>query len=220
MKLLSDDGIRQDGRYAHEIREISFLQHINNNTFILDYLQGGTSVSVVIDGPKERVKNKNKISLKLKFSNTSRNEINVSIETINELLKKITNLFETVILISDISVVDVDVCINNDDGSLYSCIVNSIGMALCCAGIPMKDVPISLCIGYFNRCFVFDLCSSEENSKFATFDIVYFANTGNIAYFKLNGRMEIEGIDFVFKQGLEGMKKIFNRFSEFTVGDG
>lgn len=213
MDIVSEDGYRIDGRKALETRTAAARQCVVDNKLLFELDHGATKVSASIDGPKERHRQKHIVRIDISFLDTTQQEYQRNSEKIRELERNVTNVFKEVLLLPESSYVDVVVAVKQDDGSVFSTIVNCISLGLCYSGIPMKDVVVGATVGFVSNTFFVDICGAEESYKYPYMTIVLMVHRRKLAYLRMVGKIEYEGFNEMFRHGYDASCSIFSKFT-------
>eukprot|EP00388_Colpodella_angusta_P007877 GDKJ01021931.1.p1 GENE.GDKJ01021931.1~~GDKJ01021931.1.p1 ORF type:complete len:261 (-),score=57.51 GDKJ01021931.1:42-824(-) len=143
---------RVDGRDFEEFRPVCFRTNVLTSTPGSAYCSLGsedsatkTEVIVSIDGPKpsQRVAaEKAELCVNIQFSPMCRKVYDSNAPELRRLENDVCQCFESAILLNEYpkSRIEINVVILQDDGELFSAIVNSASLAVASAGIGMKDL--------------------------------------------------------------------------------
>lgn len=213
MDIISEDGYRVDGRKALEKRTMIARQSIVDNKLLFELDHGATKVAALLDGPKERHRQKHMVSVDVSFLDTSQQEHQKNSEKIRELEKNVTDVFKNVLLLPESSYVDIVVVVKQDDGSVFSTIVNCISLGLCYSGTPMKDVVVSATVGFVSNTFFVDICGAEESYKCPYMTVALMMHRRKLAYLYMVGKIEYEGFNDMFRHGYDASCSIFSEFA-------
>lgn len=172
MDILNEFGIRIDGRLPNETRNIK-IEYMNGPTIL--YSQGLTEIRTAVVGPKPKT-TRSHINICLSVGKMTSIEIKNRNKMADDMKYKIMDIFQNIIIVKPASCVDFDIVVLQDNGSLFSAIVNS--MSICCAyaGIQIIDLVLSCTVGVFSHANLFDMCISEEDYKLPSFTICYGIN--------------------------------------------
>ncbi len=110
-------------------------------------------------------------------------------------------------------VVDVQIYIIQADAGTRTAGINAASMALAQAGIPMKDLVCSLALGKLDKELVADVNKEEEDFKegegATDFAIAKLANSDKFTLMQMDGKIQPELVNEIFKMGTEACKEIF-----------
>jgi exosome complex component RRP41 len=212
-KLITDDGLRLDGRRADEIRpmkiEIGVLSRADGSC----YLEWGKNkVLVGVFGPREvhprRTQRADTAVIRYKYNMASfsvedRARPGPSRRSI-EISKVSREAFEPVIMteLFPKTAIDVFVEVLQADAGTRTAAINASSVALADAGIPMKGLITSCAFGKVDGQIVLDLNKEEDNYGEADFPVA-MTQDGEITLLQMDGHLTLEEI----KKGLELVKK-------------
>lgn len=211
MNIISTEGYRQDGRKADELRFIDIKHSIINNKSTLQLDQGCTKVISTVLDMKEKAKPKYKLDLKVKFLadfNQDRNDMCYEME------QNVLKIFEPFLILPKNFVLEAEVVIKQDDGSLLTTIVNSLSLNFCICGVAMTDTLVAVSTGCVLNKFIIDLTASEEgrHPRVALGSLIHREKIGFIKEIeKIDCKKLIEMIDIANSAN----KMIFASFEEY-----
>lgn len=185
--------LRTDGRFSNELRKLTIEQHTIENKTYVTFSQGLTKVRTSISQNKE----KGQVGVLVNFSELSRNEP-LNDRRVYEMKTKIASIFNDAVS-SDFQI-DINIDILQDNGSLFSVIINSITLCLCYCGISINDMILSLTCNNYT-----DLIYEEEKNSCC---VVMSANFNKILYFHLSGKCQKSDIQVALKNAISGIEKI------------
>lgn len=218
MDIISEDGYRIDGRKALETRAMAARQSTVDNKLLFELDHGATKVAASIDGPKERHRQKHMVSVDISFLDTTQQEHQGNSEKVRELEKNVRDVFKEVLLLPESSYVEIAVVVKQDDGSVFSTVVNCISLGLCYSGIPMKDVVVGATVGFVSNTFFVDICGAEESYKYPYMTIALMMHRRKIAYLRMAGKIEYEGFNDMFRHGYDASCSMFSEFPGLLKG--
>jgi exosome complex component RRP41 len=212
-KLITDDGLRLDGRRADEIRpmkiEIGVLSRADGSC----YLEWGKNkVLVGVFGPREvhprRTQRADTAVIRYKYNMASfsvedRARPGPSRRSI-EISKVSREAFEPVIMteLFPKTAIDIFVEVLQADAGTRTAALNASSVALADAGIPMKGLITSCAFGKVDGQIVLDLNKEEDNYGEADFPVA-MTQDGEITLVQMDGHLTPDEI----KKGLELVKK-------------
>lgn len=212
-KLITDDGLRLDGRRADEIRpmkiEIGVLSRADGSC----YLEWGRNkILVGVFGPREahprRSQRADTAVIRYKYNMASfsvedRARPGPSRRSI-EISKVSREAFEPVIMaeLFPKTAIDIFVEVLQADAGTRTAAINASSVALADAGIPMKGLITSCAFGKVDGKIVLDLNKDEDNYGDADFPVA-MTQDGEITLVQMDGHLTPEEI----KEGLELVKK-------------
>ena len=212
-KLITDDGLRLDGRRADEIRpmkiEIGVLSRADGSC----YLEWGRNkILVGVFGPREahprRMQRADSAVIRYKYNMASfsvedRARPGPSRRSI-EISKVSREAFEPVIMaeLFPKTAIDIYVEVLQADAGTRTAAINASSIALVDAGIPMKGLITSCAFGKVDGQIVLDLNKEEDNYGEADFPVA-MTQDGEITLMQMDGHLTPDEI----KKGLELVKK-------------
>lgn len=212
-KLITDDGLRLDGRRADEIRpmkiEIGVLSRADGSC----YLEWGRNkILVGVFGPREahprRMQRADSAVIRYKYNMASfsvedRARPGPSRRSI-EISKVSREAFEPVIMaeLFPKTAIDIYVEVLQADAGTRTAAINASSIALADAGIPMKGLITSCAFGKVDGQIVLDLNKEEDNYGEADFPVA-MTQDGEITLMQMDGHLTPDEI----KKGLELVKK-------------
>src|SRR5665647_839301 len=212
-KLITDDGLRLDGRRADEIRpmkiEIGVLSRADGSC----YLEWGRNkILVGVFGPREahprRMQRADSAVIRYKYNMASfsvedRARPGPSRRSI-EISKVSREAFEPVIMaeLFPKTAIDIYVEVLQADAGTRTAAINASSIALADAGIPMKGLITSCAFGKIDGQIVLDLNKEEDNYGEADFPVA-MTQDGEITLIQMDGHLTPDEI----KKGLELVKK-------------
>jgi exosome complex component RRP41 len=212
-KLITDDGLRLDGRRADEIRpmkiEIGVLSRADGSC----YLEWGKNkILVGVFGPREahprRMQRADAAVIRYKYNMASfsvedRARPGPSRRSI-EISKVSREAFEPVIMaeLFPKTAIDIFVEVLQADAGTRTAALNASSVALADAGIPMKGLITSCAFGKVDGEIVLDLNKDEDNYGEADFPVA-MTQDGEITLLQMDGHLTPDEI----KKGMELVKK-------------
>jgi exosome complex component RRP41 len=212
-KLITEDGLRLDGRRADEIRpmkiEIGVLSRADGSC----YLEWGKNkILVGVFGPREvhprRTQRAGTAVIRYKYNMASfsvedRARPGPSRRSI-EISKVSREAFEPVIMteLFPKTAIDIFVEVLQADAGTRTAAINASSIALADAGIPMKGLITSCAFGKVDGQIVLDLNKEEDNYGEADFPVA-MTQDGEITLVQMDGHLTPDEI----KKGLEYVRK-------------
>ncbi|MDQ1274573.1 MAG: exosome complex component [Euryarchaeota archaeon] len=213
LTLITDDGLRLDGRRADEIRpmkiEIGVLSRADGSC----YLEWGRNkILVGVFGPREahprRSQRADSAVIRYRYNMASfsvedRARPGPSRRSI-EISKVSREAFEPVIMAEMFpkTAIDIFVEVLQADAGTRTAAINASSIALADAGIPMKGLITSCAFGKVDGQIVLDLNKEEDNYGEADFPVA-MTQDGEITLVQMDGNLTPDEI----KKGLELVKK-------------
>lgn len=217
-KLITDDGLRLDGRHADEIRpmkiEIGVLSRADGSC----YLEWGRNkILVGVFGPREahprRSQRADTAVIRYKYNMASfsvedRARPGPSRRSI-EISKVSREAFEPVIMaeLFPKTAIDIFVEVLQADAGTRTAAINASSIALADAGIPMKGLVTSCAFGKVDGQIVLDLNKEEDNHGEADFPVA-MTQDGEITLLQMDGNLTPDEIRKGFELVKKGCKEI------------
>lgn len=212
-KLITDDGLRLDGRRADEIRPMKIEVGVLSRADGSCYLEWGKNkILVGVFGPREahprRSQRADNAVIRYRYNMASfsvedRARPGPSRRSI-EISKVSREAFEPVIMteLFPKTAIDIFVEVLQADAGTRTAAINASSIALADAGIPMKGLITSCAFGKVDGQIVLDLNKEEDNYGEADFPVA-MTQDGDITLLQMDGHLTPEEI----KKGLELVKK-------------
>lgn len=217
-KLITDDGLRLDGRHADEIRpmkiEIGVLSRADGSC----YLEWGRNkILVGVFGPREahprRLQRADTAVIRYRYNMASfsvedRARPGHSRRSI-EISKVSREAFAPVIMaeLFPKTAIDIFVEVLQADAGTRTAAINASSIALADAGIPMKGLVTSCAFGKVDGQIVLDLNKEEDNYGEADFPVA-MTQDGEITLLQMDGNLTPEEIRKGFELVKKGCKEI------------
>jgi exosome complex component RRP41 len=214
LKLISEEGIRIDGRRLEELRplkiEIGVLDKSDGSAYVE---LGRTKIFAAVFGPREvhpkHLALPDRAILNCRYHMTSfsvdeRKPLGMTRREI-ELSKVIREALESVVFLEEFPRTSIDVYVEviQADGGTRTAGLTAASLALAEAGIPMADLVAAVAIGKVEGHLVLDLCDIEDKYGEADMPIAMAPRLNSIVLLQLNGRLMKEE----FRKALELAKK-------------
>lgn len=199
-ELLTDDGIRNDGRHVDEARpfevEVGVLTQANGSALVR---QGKNVILAGVMGPYEAERHSQYLDravLKVRYhmqpySTNDRKSPTYSRREM-ELSRAIREALEPAVILTDLPRTEIDVFIEvlQADGGTRCASVNAASVALADAGISMKDLVTAVAIGKIRDTLVIDINDLEDENGQADFPIAMMPNKDKITLLQMNGLLD------------------------------
>ena len=214
LKLVSEEGIRIDGRRLEELRplkiEIGVLDKSDGSAYVE---LGKTKIFAAVFGPREvhpkHLALPDRAILNCRYHMTSfsvdeRKPLGMTRREI-ELSKVIREALESVVFLEEFPRTSIDVYVEviQADGGTRTAGLTAASLALAEAGIPMADLVAAVAVGKVEGHLVLDLCDIEDKYGEADMPIAMAPRLNSIVLLQLNGRLTKEE----FRKALELAKK-------------
>ena len=235
IKLISEDGIRVDGRRPEELRPIKMEVGVLDKSDGSAYVEfGKTHVYAAVFGPKEahpkHLALPERAILNCRyhmasFSVEERKTLGMTRREV-ELSKVIREALETVIFLEEFPRTSIDVYIEvvQADGGTRTTGLTAASLALADAGIPMIDLVAAVAVGKVDGQLVLDINDVEDKYGEADLPIGISPRLNSIVLLQLNGRLTREefpkalelaqkGISEIYRLQIEALKKKYSKLS-------
>ena len=208
-EILSVAGLRGDGRRPNELRRVhgrlGMLSHVDGSAYLE---QGNTKVLVTVSGPREspyhldgpadrcRLElhwNTAAFSAPEKKRKNDRRTIDWS-AIIKEGLMSVLMLH----LIPN-SQIDVGIHVLQMDGSVPSCVMNAVTLALIDAGIPMSDYMCAATISLYEDQPLLDINHLEESAFLPVMTMAVLPRTQTISLLHMETKLAIDKVPWMIE---------------------
>merc|ERR1712137_420300 len=217
-ELISEEGLRIDGRRAEELRNIkcklSVAPDADGSAF---YQQGHTEVIATVYGPMESKRRNaahdraiiNCEYLMAPFSTAERKNTRKGDRRSTEIALLIKQTFEAIVLceLAPRSQIDIFVSVIQADGGTRCAAINAVTLALIDAGIPMREFVCSCAAGFVNGTAILDLNYVEDSSG-ADLPIALLPQSGKITMLQMDSKLRLDEFEQVMHLAVEGCKKL------------
>lgn len=219
-KLVSEDGIRHDGRRLDELRptkmEVSILSNASGSAYV-EF--GKTRVVAAVYGPREPPQRymvlPHRAVLRCRyhmapFSTDERKNPAPSRREI-EISKVIREALEPVVISEAFPRTSIDVFIEviSADGGTRTAALNAASLALADAGIPMRDLVAAVAVGKVNGYLVLDIDQVEDNYGEADMPIAMAPSLNMVTLLQLNGVMSSQEFRQALDLAFKGINEIY-----------
>lgn len=231
--LLSEAGIRVDGRRPGELRKINCKLGVFEQADGSAYLEmGNTNVLAAVFGPHEvsrtgksrgPVHDKALINCQYSqatFSTIERKRKPRADLRSNELTNNMKEIFDNVILTSLFpnSQIDIFFEVLQSDGSNLSACVNAATLALTHAGIPIKDFVVSCSATLVDDNTLIDVSRLEEStSNLPVLSLSVLAKSNQIVSMESIGRVPLDKIEKLIDSAATGCEEIHQLFKTVVL---
>ncbi|GIY35772.1 exosome complex component RRP41 [Caerostris darwini] len=222
IELLSDQGIRMDGRRPNELRKIECKLGVSKTGDGSAYFQQGhTTVLVTVYGPHDMIGRKSKALLDRAlincqyrtgpFSGANRNKQSLYDRRAQEMSNILQASFETVILTNLYpgSQIDMFFTVLHADGGNCSACINAGTLALINAGIPIKDFLCACSAGFVKETPIMDINHYESFLGGTELNLAILKKSELIACDEMTERIHIDHIGKIRKIAIQGCKDIY-----------
>jgi len=241
-KLISEDGVRVDGRKPDELRPIKMEVGVLDKSDGSAYVEfGKTKVFAAVFGPKEvhpkHLALPERAILNCRYHMTSfsveeRKPLGMTRREV-ELSKVIREALETVVFLEEFPRTSIDIYIEviQADGGTRTTGLTAASLALADAGIPMADIVAAVAVGKVDGHLVLDLNDVEDKYGEADLPVAMAPRLNSIVLLQLNGRLSKEefpraialaqrGISKIYQLQREALKKKYSAISFEEVEEG
>nr|CAG4649603.1 EOG090X0BHT [Scapholeberis mucronata] len=230
-ELLSDQGLRIDGRRPNELRRIRCSLGIFAQADGSAYLeQGNTKVLAAVYGPHEIRGSKSKALHDKAFINCQYSTATFSMgerkrrprgdRKSTEMSTHLEETFAAAIRteLYPRSQIDIFVEILQADGGNYTACVNAAMMALVDAGVPLKDTVVSCTASLVKNVPLVDVNHVEQSGGSPELVVSILPHSGEIVYMSLTQRFHIDHLSKVLDTAIKGCKDIGDILNEIMRG--
>ncbi len=213
-KLISDDGIRNDGRKIDELREIKFDIGVLKNTDGSAYVEWGrTKILVGVMGPREShpkhlaLADKARIDAFYRMASFSVEEWKSPAPSRREteLSKVIREALSPAVFTEYFPRTSIDIFIEvlQADGSTRCAAISAASLALVDAGIPMRDLVASIAVGKVDGQLVLDVQDKEDKEGESDMPMAYMPSKNAVTLLQMDGQITQEE----FARSIDMLKK-------------
>ncbi|XP_046446615.1 exosome complex component RRP41-like [Daphnia pulex] len=230
-ELLSDQGLRIDGRKPNELRRIRCSLGIFSQADGSAYLeQGNTKVLAAVYGPHEIRGSKSKALHDKAFVNCQYSTATFSMgerkrrprgdRKSTEMSTHLEETFAAAIRteLYPRSQIDIFVEVLQADGGNYTACVNAAMMALVDAGVPLKDTVVSCTASLVKDVPLVDVNHVEQSGGSPELVVSILPHSGEIVYMSLTQRFHIDHLSKVLDTAIKGCKDIGAILNEIMKG--
>ncbi|MEB3774279.1 MAG: exosome complex exonuclease Rrp41 [Desulfurococcales archaeon] len=217
--LITEEGLRHDGRRPDELRQVRMEVDVLENadgSALVEF--GGTKVLAAVYGPREPIQKyivlPDKAVLRVRyhmapFSTSERKSPAPSRREV-ELSKVIREALESVVL-SDLyprTVIDVFIEVLQADGGTRTTGLTAASLALADAGIPLRALVGAVAVGKIGGTLVLDIDEVEDNYAEADMPVGAAPDIGLVTLFQINGVMTKEEVAKGLDMALNAIERI------------
>ena len=219
-QLMSEDGIRCDGRRIDQIRNVSIKVGILKNAGGSAYIEfGKNKILAGIFGPRDvhpkHMADQDTGILRCRyhmspFSVTERKNPAPSRREI-EISKVIKEALKPAVILKDFprTVVDVFIEVLQADGGSRCAALDAASVALVDAGIPMKDMVSACAAGKVADKIILDVNDEEDKEGQADMPVAYMPNLGKVTLMQLDGILTLEEYKKCLETAIGGCKQVY-----------
>ena len=219
-QLMTEDGIRCDGRRIDELRNISIKVGVLKNADGSAYIEfGKNKILAGVFGPRDvhpkHMANQDSGILRCRyhmspFSVTERKNPAPSRREI-EISKVIKEALQPSVILKDYprTVIDVFIEVLQADGGSRCAALDAASVALADAGIPMRDLVSACAAGKVADRIVLDVNNEEDQEGQADMPVALMPNVGKITLLQLDGILKPEEFKTCMQTALVGCRKVY-----------
>ncbi len=219
-RLVSEDGIRHDGRRLDELRTIKMEVSILSNASGSAYVEfGKTRVIAAVYGPREPPQRymvlPHRAVLRCRyhmapFSTDERKNPAPSRREI-EISKVIREALEPVVVSEAFPRTSIDIFIEviSADGGTRTAALNAASLALADAGIPMRDLVAAVAVGKVNGYLVLDIDQVEDSYGEADMPVAMAPSLNMVTLLQLNGVLTPQEFSQALSMAFRGINEIY-----------
>ena len=219
-QLMTEDGIRCDGRRLDELRNISIKVGVLKNADGSAYIEfGKNKILVGVFGPRDvhpkHMANQDSGILRCRyhmspFSVTERKNPAPSRREI-EISKVIKEALQPSLILKDYprTVIDVFIEVLQADGGSRCAALDAASVALADAGIPMRDLVSACAAGKVADRIVLDVNNEEDQEGQADMPVALMPNVGKITLLQLDGMLKPEEFKTCMQTALVGCRRVY-----------
>lgn len=219
-RLVSEDGIRHDGRKLDELRPTKMEVGILSNASGSAYVEfGKTRVIAAVYGPREPPQRymvlPHRAVLRCRyhmapFSTDERKNPAPSRREI-EISKVIREALEPVVMSEAFPRTSIDIFIEviSADGGTRTAALNAASLALADAGIPMRDLVAAVAVGKISGYLVLDVDQVEDNYGEADMPVAMAPALNMVTLLQLNGVLTPQEFSQALNLAFKGINEIY-----------
>jgi len=219
-KLVSEDGIRHDGRRLDELRPVKMEVGVLSNASGSAYVEfGKTRVIAAVYGPREPPQRymvlPHRAVLRCRyhmapFSTDERKNPAPSRREI-EISKVIREALEPVVMSEAFPRTSIDVFIEviSADGGTRTAALNAASLALADAGVPMRDLVAAVAVGKVDGYLVLDIDQVEDNYGEADMPVAMAPSLNMVTLLQLNGVLSPQEFSQALNLALKGVNEVY-----------
>ncbi|MCC6032677.1 MAG: exosome complex exonuclease Rrp41 [Desulfurococcaceae archaeon] len=219
-KLVSEDGVRHDGRRLDELRPVKMEVGVLSNASGSAYVEfGKTRVIAAVYGPREPPQRymvlPHRAVLRCRyhmapFSTDERKNPAPSRREI-EISKVIREALEPVVMSEAFPRTSIDVFIEviSADGGTRTAALNAASLALADAGVPMRDLVAAVAVGKVDGYLVLDIDQVEDNYGEADMPVAMAPSLNMVTLLQLNGVLSPQEFSQALNLALKGVNEVY-----------
>ena len=227
--LISEQGIRLDGRRIDELRPIKIEVGILKNADGSAYIQfGKNKIMAAVYGPKEvhpkhsALPDRSVLRCRYHMSPFSTDERKNPAPSRREIeiSKVIREALEPALMLEDYprTAIDVYVEVLQSDGGSRCAGISAASVALADAGINMRDLVSACAAGKVAGQVVLDVDDTEDKEGQADLPIAIMPSTNQVTLLQLDGQLNEEEFNKAFDWALTGCRTVYQLQREALIG--
>lgn len=210
---------RSDGRKPEDLRPMEITAGVLENATGSAMVKMGRTVAVAgVFGPREkfprRLQEFDRASLQCRymmtpFSTDERVRPGMS-RRAKEISMVIKNALEPAIFMEEFpkAAIDVFIDIIQADAGTRTAGINAASVALADAGVPMRDLVVSVASGKIDGKYVVDLAGKEEDASDCDLPVAFMPREGKITLMQMDGDLTKEDVKQLLKISKDACEKI------------
>lgn len=218
--LITQEGLRLDGRRVDELRPVKMQVGILKNCSGSAYIeQGKTKILVAVQGPREahpkHIALPGRAILRTRyhmapFSTGERKSPAPSRREV-ELSKVIREALEPALFLEEFpkTVIDVFIEVLQADAGTRSAGITAASLALAEAGIPMRDLVAAVAVGKVGGRIVLDLNEEEDEHGEGDMPVAMMPSLNKITLLQLNGRLTRQELEEAMALAKKGIRELY-----------
>lgn len=219
-QLMSEDGIRCDGRRVDQLRNISIKVGVLKNADGSAYIEfGKNKILAGVFGPRDvhpkHMANQDTGILRCRyhmspFSVTERKNPAPSRREI-EISKVLKEALQPSLILKDFprTVIDVFVEVLQADGGSRCAALDAAAVALADTGIPMRDLVSACAAGKVADRIVLDVNNEEDQEGQADMPVAIMPNSGKVTLMQLDGILTSEEYKTCLQTAIGGCRQVY-----------
>jgi exosome complex component RRP41 len=219
-QLMTEDGIRCDGRRLDELRNISIKVGVLKNADGSAYIEfGKNKILAGVFGPRDvhpkHMANQDSGILRCRyhmspFSVTERKNPAPSRREI-EISKVIKEALQPAVILKDFprTVIDVFIEVLQADGGSRCAALDAASVALADAGIPMRDIVSACAAGKVADRIVLDVNNEEDQEGQADMPVALMPNFGKITLLQVDGMLKPDEFKTCLQTAIVGCRRVY-----------
>jgi exosome complex component RRP41 len=227
--LISEQGLRVDGRKINEIRPVKIEVGILRNADGSAYIEfGKNKIMAAVYGPKEvhpkhsALPDRSVLRCRYHMSPFSTDERKNPAPSRREIeiSKVIREALEPALILQDYprTAIDVFVEVLQSDGGSRCAGISAASVALADAGVNMKDLVAACAAGKVAGQVVLDVDDVEDKEGQADLPIAIMPNLNQVTLLQLDGQLNDEEFSKAFNWAIEGARTVYNLQRQALIG--